>query len=105
MSEKQTIGGSAPKLESVMGDQAAKESVIRTMQKDIDSLRGHGSAETPQNLPVVKESVIKEVKKAPQEKKKDSFIKRIISRFGKSEEAILKEKERKKDKEQKLVRY
>lgn len=35
-----------------------KETVIRTMQKDIDSLRGH----------IAKESVIKEVRKAPQEK-------------------------------------
>lgn len=70
-----------------------KETVIRTMQKDIDSLRGH----------IAKESVIKEVRKAPQEKKKDSLIKRIILRFRKSEETLLKEKERKKDEEQKFI--
>ena len=69
MSEKQTIGGIAPKPVLSGKDKTVKEPIIRTMQKDIDSLCGHSSIEAPQNLPVAKEGAGKAEERAEIQKK------------------------------------
>ncbi|MEA2113531.1 MAG: hypothetical protein U9P63_02650 [Patescibacteria group bacterium] len=71
MSEKQTIGGIAPKTFKsvpIAEDKIAGEQTIRTMQKDIDSLRERGFVKLPQNLPLAEEGVKKPEVKAELQK-------------------------------------
>jgi len=63
MSEKQTIGGIAPKViepTSIAEGKTIEKPVIRTMQKDIDSLPKSGPVEPPKNLPFEEKDVKKE---------------------------------------------
>lgn len=93
MSEKQTIGGIAPKAAEpapIVEGEKTEKPVIRTMQKDIDSLPKRDFVVPPKDLPVEKKDIKREKKK---EKKK------VVTQEEIAEKAR-KEEKRKKDKEE-----
>ena len=108
MGEKQIIGGIAPKSVPAEADTRIEETVIRTMQKDIDSLRDRASAESPQNLPIAEKGAKEEEERKRKEKEKIAKEQKKAEKRRKAEEQRIaedreEEEERKKEKEEKIA--
>lgn len=108
MSEKQIVGGIALKSVPAKADARIKETIIRTMQKDIDSLRDRASAESPQNLPIAGKDVKKAEEKAEIQRKLAEKARKEEEKRRKEEEKIAEERkeaeERRKAEEQKIAK-
>ncbi len=111
MSEKQITGDITPKASKPVPTEAnvnVEGAVIRTMQKDIDSLRDRVFAKSPQNLPVAEKSAKEMEEKAElQRKLAEKNRKKEEERKIKEEQRIAKEREnaerRRKAEEQKII--